>query len=237
MSFYRDYRPSRFSDIIGQGEAIQAVRRSIVAGRQHHSYLLAGASGTGKTSTARVIAMALNCEARGQDGEPCGKCQSCEAVIAGRHADVLEIDATRSRSIDDVKDLCNKAAYAPWGGKFKVYILDEAHQYNMPAFSAMLKLLEETPPYLVVIMATTDYRAIPETIASRCQCVEFKKVEPQNIAYKLGKICASIGLAIDDASLRFIAESSNGNVRTAENLLEQRCYIEPPPQTMELVLA
>ena len=236
MSFYRDYRPSRFQDIIGQGVAIESIKRQIAAGHNHHSYLLHGASGTGKTSTARVIAMALNCENKTFDGEPCGKCSSCESIKRGGHADVLEIDATRTRSIDDVKELCNKAAYAPWGGKFKVYILDEAHQYNMPAFSAMLKLLEEPPPYLVVILCTTSYKDIPETIASRCQGVEFGKVEPQNIAFKLGKICADLCLAIDKAQLQFIAESCNGNVRAAENLLEQRCWLEPPITSMALAL-
>jgi DNA polymerase-3 subunit gamma/tau len=236
MSFYRDYRPSKFGDIIGQSTAIEAVKRSIQAGRQHHSYLLHGASGSGKTTTARVIAMALNCEAKGQDGEPCGVCPSCEAVKESRHWDVLEIDAARTRSIEDVKSLCYKAQFSPMG-KFKVYIIDEAHQFGMPSWSALLKTIEEPPPNIVFIFCTTDYADIPETIRSRCQSVEFGKAEPQNIAFKLGKICASLKLSIDDSSLRFIAETSNGNYRTAENLLEQQCWMQPQPQTMELAIA
>jgi DNA polymerase-3 subunit gamma/tau len=188
MSFYRDYRPSRFADIIGQGEAIQIIKRQIVSGRNHHSYLLHGFSGSGKTSTARIIAMALNCENKNHDNnEPCGVCPSCEAVKNGRHWDVIEIDATRTRSIDDVKDLCYKAMFSPLG-KFKVYIIDEAHQYGMPSWSAMLKIIEEPPPHVVFIFCTTDFKDIPETIASRCQCVEFGKVKPHDIKKKLERI-------------------------------------------------
>jgi DNA polymerase-3 subunit gamma/tau len=158
-------------------------------------------------------------------GEPCGQCPSCEAVINGRHWDVLEIDGARFRGIDDVKELCYKAYFSPMGKK-KVYIIDECHQLTEPAWAALLKIIEEPPPHLVIIFCTTDFLKIPDTITSRCQLFPFTKLEPEQIKNKLNNICHDLGLEPDDRHLDFIAQSSNGNLRTAENILEQVCLLQ-----------
>jgi DNA polymerase-3 subunit gamma/tau len=225
MSFYQQYRPRQFGDILGQEQAIQILKNQARTGSYHHAYLFHGASGTGKTSAARILAMCLNCEALNSNGEPCGKCQSCEAVIQGRHWDVLEIDGARFRGIEDVKELCYKAYLAPLG-KRKVYIIDECHQLTEPAWNGMLKLLEEPPPHLVIILCTTQFQKILDTIVSRCQLYPFTKLKPDQMKTKLESICRSIGITPDPRHLQFIVESAQGNMRTAENTLEQVCQLE-----------
>ena len=225
MSFYQKYRPRQFGDILGQEQAIQILKSQARTGSYHHAYLFHGASGTGKTSAARILAMCLNCEALNSNGEPCGKCQSCEAVIQGRHWDVLEIDGARFRGIEDVKELCYKAYLAPLG-KRKVYIIDECHQLTEPAWNGMLKLLEEPQPHLVIILCTTQFQKIPDTIISRCQLYPFTKLKPDQMKTKLETICRSIGITPDPRHLQFIVESAQGNMRTAENTLEQVCQLE-----------
>lgn len=225
MSFYQQYRPRQFGDILGQEQAIKILKSQVRTGSYHHAYLFHGASGTGKTSAARILAMCLNCEALNGNGEPCGKCQSCEAVIQGRHWDVLEIDGARFRGIEDVKELCYKAYLAPLG-KRKVYIIDECHQLTEPAWNGMLKLLEEPPPHLVIILCTTQFQKIPDTIISRCQLYPFTKLKPDQMKMKLESICRSIGITPDPGHLQFIVESAQGNMRTAENTLEQVCQLK-----------
>jgi DNA polymerase-3 subunit gamma/tau len=225
MSLYQKYRPRQFGDILGQEQAIQILKNQARTGSYHHAYLLHGASGTGKTTTARILSMCLNCESLNGNGEPCGKCQSCEAVIQGRHWDVLEIDGARFRGIDDVKELCYKAYFSPMGKK-KVYIIDECHQLTEPAWAALLKLIEEPPPHLVIILCTTEFQKIPDTITSRCQLYPFTKLNQDDIKIKLESICQSIGIEPDTGHLDFIAQSSNGNMRAAENILEQVCLLQ-----------
>ncbi len=225
MSFYQKYRPRQFSEILGQEQVIQILKNQARTGSYHHAYLFHGASGTGKTTAARVLAMCLNCQSLDSNGEPCGECQSCEAVIEGRHWDVLEIDGARFRGIDDVKDLCYKAYFSPLGKK-KVYIIDECHQLTEPAWAALLKLIEEPPPHLVITLCTTEFQKIPDTITSRCQLYPFDKLEPECIKGKLTRICQTIGIEPDARHLDFIAQSSNGNMRTAENILEQVCLLQ-----------
>ena len=233
MSFYQKYRPHQFADILGQDEVTQVLKNQARTGEYHHAYLFFGASGTGKTSTARILAMSLNCHSPNGDGEPCGKCQSCEAIKAGSHWDVLEFDGARFRGIEDVKELCYRAYLSPVG-KRKVYIIDECHQLTEQAQNAMLKLLEEPPPHLVVILCTSAVDQggrlrldkILETIASRCQLYPFTKLKPEQVKQKLEMICQSIGITPDPRHIQFIVEKAGGNMRSAENTLEQVCQIE-----------
>lgn len=223
MNFYNRYRPRQFSDILGQEQSVAILKRQALIGQYHHAYLFFGASGTGKTTTARILAMCLNCSMDGT-GEPCGECDSCRLIREGSYWDVIEIDAARFRGIDDIQDLCYKAHFSPIGKK-KVYILDEAHQITEAGFNAMLKLLEEPPPHLVIILCTTHFEKIPDTITSRCQLYPFTKLKPGNIKKKLELISQNEGISPDAEHLTFIAESSHGNMRSAENLLEQICKI------------
>lgn len=225
MSFYQKYRPHSFGELAGQGEVVAILQRQAKDHNYHHAYLLFGASGTGKTSTARILSMALNCECMNGTGEPCGECPSCKAIKEGRHWDTLEVDGARFRGIDDVKDLCYKAYFAPFGNR-KVYIIDECHMLTEPAFNGLLKLLEEPPPHLVIILCTTHFEKIPDTITSRCQLYPFTKLKAQDIIKKLAFICQREGLTPDPKHLQFIAESACGNMRSAENTLEQVCQLE-----------
>ena len=224
MSFYNEYRPHQFADVLGQEQSVTILKKQVLTGQYHHAYLFFGASGTGKTTTARILAMCLNCYSLNGAGEPCGKCQSCEQIKAGSHWDVMEIDGARFRGIDDVKELCYKAYLSPLG-KHKVYIIDECHQLTEPAWNGLLKLLEEPPPHLVIILCTTQFTKIPDTITSRCQLYPFEKLKPDLIRGKLERIAQDIGVTPDPKHIQFIVESAHGNMRTAENTLEQVCQL------------
>ncbi len=220
MTFYNDYRPHKFSEVVGQDQVINILHNQAKAHKFHHSYLMSGPSGTGKTTTARILAAALNCATMNGDGEPCGICPSCQAIQKHAHWDVLEVDAPRFRGIDDIKDLCYKAYFTPLG-KYKVYIIDECHMLTEPAWAALLKLIEEPPPYLVIILCTTEYNKVPETITSRCQQYPFVKLKESSILGVLKHVCHEVGITPKDEHLTFIAQSSNGNMRTSLNTLEQ----------------
>ena len=224
MSFYQKYRPQQFADVLGQEQVVAILKNQAKMGNYHHAYLFFGSSGTGKTTTARILASCLNCASLNGDGEPCGECQSCQAIRKGSHWDVQEIDAARFRGIDDIKELAYRAYLAPTG-KHKVYIIDEAHQITEAGFNAMLKLLEEPPPHLVIILCTTHFEKIPDTISSRCQLYPFTKLKGEDIKKKLEFISQKEGIAPDAKHLNFIVETSAGNMRSAENILEQLCHI------------
>jgi DNA polymerase III subunit gamma/tau len=225
MNFYNEYRPHRFSDLLGQEQNVAILKSQTIKKNWHHAYLLYGASGTGKTTTARILAMALNCYQPDPEGEPCGKCASCETIMKGQNWDCVEFDAGRFRGIDDVKDMTYKAYLSPFGNK-KVYILDECHQLTEAAWNSLLKILEEPPPHLVLILCTTDYKKLPPTIISRCQLYSFNKLKPEDIKRKLSTICRNIGQEPDTNSLQFIVEKADGNMRMAENILEQVCVLK-----------
>lgn len=227
MNFYNQYRPHQFSELLGQ-DHITAILKSQVRNRSfHHAYLFFGKSGTGKTTTARILAMCLNCLTLNGDGEPCGKCQSCEAIVKGSHWDVSEIDAARFRGIDDIKELAYRAYLYPLSGR-KVFIIDECQMLTEPAWNGMLKLLEEPPPHLVIILCTTQYEKIPDTISSRCQLFPFDRLKPEHIKGKLEKICQGLGITPDEKHIQFIVETAHGNMRAAENTLEQVCAVKEP---------
>ena len=218
MTIYNTYRPTKFADVLGQA-SIAVLKQQAKAGAWHHSYLFYGASGTGKTTTARILAMALNCESLA-DGEPCGQCLACQQVIRGNHWDVHEIDGANFRGIDDIQELKRKAYLSPFG-KRKVYIIDEAHMLTEPAFNAMLKLLEEPPPYLTIILCTTQKDKIPLTVLSRCQHFPFRTLETSLIRAKISRIVELEGKSLSDESMRHIVDFASGNMRSAENALGQ----------------
>lgn len=219
-NLYNTYRPHTFAGVLGQ-PSIEVLKRQAQTHRFGHAYLLYGPSGSGKTTTARVLAMALNCEGNmNGNGEPCGVCTPCRNIIAGQHWDTIEIDAARFRGIEDMKGLAYKAHFAPMG-KLKVYIIDECQMLTPEAFAVLLKLLEEPPPSLTIIMCTTERAKIPDTIASRCQLYEFGQLSPKYIVQQLAVVCQDIGIPASPEVLQMMAEKANGNCRAALNLLEQ----------------
>ena len=225
MAFYNDYRPRQFDQVLGQDQAISILKKQAGLKSFHHAYLFFGSSGTGKTTTARILACCLNCDSLDGTGEPCGECRSCKAILGSKSWDVLELDGARYRGIDDVKELAYKANFAPMGNK-KVYIIDECQMLSDPAWNGLLKLLEEPPPHLAFILCTTDLAKIPETIASRCQLYPFKKMKPEDIKSKVEMIARGEGIPLDERHAEFIAQTSGGNMRKGENLLEQCLVIE-----------
>ena len=221
MNYYNVYRPRAFAEVLGQEHITSILKRQSIANQFSHSYCFYGPSGSGKTSTARILAMALNC-LNLKDGEPCGECPSCQAIIDGRHWDVQEIDGARFRGIDSIKELCYRAYFAPMG-KCKVYIIDECHMLTPEAWAAMLKLIEEPPPSLCIILCTTNREAIPDTIVSRCQEYPFDGIKPEAIMQKLKLICQRENLKHEEITISTIAQMSLGNLRAAENRLQQMC--------------
>ena len=171
----RKWRPRKFAELVGQEHVVRALTNALDTGRMHHAYLFTGTRGVGKTTIARIFAKSLNCE-RGQSADPCGECSVCTAVDEGRFVDLLEIDAASNTGVDDVREVIENAQYAPSRGRFKVYLVDEVHMLSKPAFNALLKTLEEPPPHVKFIFATTEPQKIPVTILSRCQRFDFRRV-------------------------------------------------------------
>jgi DNA polymerase III subunit gamma/tau len=222
----RKYRPQRFSEVIGQGHVTRTLKNAIEQQRIAHGYIFSGHRGIGKTTIARILAMALNC--RGVDGkadkptpEPCGVCDSCVEVRAGSSVDVIEIDAATNRGIDEIRELRDAARYRPARDRFKIYILDEAHQITDAAFNALLKTLEEPPPHIIFMMATTQAEDIPQTIRSRCQHFSFHAVKFDEIVSQLGSIAAKENIQTDNEALAVLAEAGDGSMRDALSIMDQ----------------
>jgi len=222
----RKYRPQRFSDVIGQDHVTRTLRNAIEQQRIAHGYIFSGHRGIGKTTIARILAMALNC--RGVDGkaekptpEPCGVCDSCTEIRAGGAVDVIEIDAATNRGIDEIRELRDAARYRPARDRFKIYILDEAHQITDAAFNALLKTLEEPPSHIVFMMATTQAEDIPQTIRSRCQHFSFHAVKFDEIVKQLGDIARKENIKTDDEALAVLAEAGDGSMRDALSIMDQ----------------
>ncbi len=218
--FYRKWRPQTLAEIVGQAQVTQTLANALSSGRVSHAYLFYGPRGTGKTSTGRILAKALNCLTNGK-GEPCNECDMCRAITEGRALDVIEVDAASNRGIDEIRDLREKVNYAPNQARKKVYIIDEVHMLTKEAANALLKTLEEPPPYVVFILATTEAHKVPATIMSRCQRFDFRRISRADVTAKLARICQTEGIKLEAEGLNLIAKSTTGSLRDAENLLEQ----------------
>src|ERR687895_703341 len=219
-TLYRKWRPRRFSEIVGQEPVVRTLQRAIETGRVAHAYLFSGPRGTGKTSTAKVLAMGLNC-AEGPTPEPDGTCESCRAIINNSSLDVVEMDAASNRGIDEIRDLRDRVNLAPVAGRMKVYIIDEVHMLTPEAFNALLKMLEEPPEHVVFVLATTEKHKILPTIISRCQSFDFRRPGIETLATKLGEISRAEGIAVEPGALTVIAREGRGSFRDAEGLLDQ----------------
>ena len=219
-TLYRRWRPRRFGGIVGQEPVVRTLRRAIEMDRVSHAYLFSGPRGTGKTSTAKVLAMGLNCE-KGPTPEPDGTCQSCRAIVSNSSMDVLEMDAASNRGIDEIRDLRDKVNLAPVAGRMKVYIIDEVHMLTAEAFNALLKMLEEPPEHVIFVLATTEKHKVLPTIISRCQSFDFRRPSIETLTEKLREISNAEGIEVEPEALTVIARQGRGSFRDAEGLLDQ----------------
>jgi DNA polymerase-3 subunit gamma/tau len=216
----RRYRPQGFADLVGQEVVARALVNALKSNRVAHAYLFTGARGVGKTSTARILAKALNC-VKGPTSEPCNECDHCRLIATGEDVDVIEIDAASNRGIDDVREIRGNVQYAPSRSRFKIYIIDEVHMLSTPAFNALLKTLEEPPPHVKFIFATTEAQKIPITILSRCQRFDFAGIAAARIVERLRQVVAGEGMQADDEALELVARRAGGSMRDAQSLLDQ----------------
>ena len=216
----RKWRPQRFEDVVGQPHVVQTLTNSISAERIAHAYLFSGARGIGKTSVARILAKALNC-ARGPSPTPCNECASCKEITESAAIDVFEIDGASNRGIDEIRELRENVRYLPAKSSYKIYIIDEVHMLTAPAFNALLKTLEEPPPHVIFIFATTEVHRVPITITSRCQLFDFRRIPTAEIMDHLRRMARKEDIQISDVSLRVLAREAGGSMRDAQSLLEQ----------------
>ena len=217
---YRKWRPQSLADLVGQEHVTQTLTNALAQDRVAHAYLFCGPRGTGKTSTGRILAKAINCQKNGQ-GEPCNDCPMCTAITKGSALDLIEIDAASNRGIDEIRDLREKVNYSPTEARRKVYIIDEVHMLTDAAFNALLKTLEEPPAHVIFILATTEAHRLPATIVSRCQRFDFRRISQALVEERLRTICEDEKVEADPWVLRHVARTSDGSLRDAENLLEQ----------------
>jgi len=216
----RKWRPQGFDDLVGQEPITRILKNSLSQNKIAHAYIFSGPRGVGKTSTARILAKALNCE-KGPTPSPCGTCASCAAIKDGSSIDVLEIDGASNNSVDDIRDLREGVKYTPLGSRYKIYIIDEAHMLSTSAFNALLKTLEEPPPHAIFVLATTAAKKIPATIFSRCQHLPFRRISTQKIKERLKHISASENIKISDSAIEMVARAADGSMRDSLTILDQ----------------
>lgn len=223
-ALYRNYRPLKFSDMVGQEHITKTLKNQVVAGRVGHAYLFTGGRGTGKTTSAKILARVVNC-LNPQDGEPCNECEICKEILDGSLTDVVEMDAASNNSVEDIRSIRDEVNFLPTRAKYRVYIIDEVHMLSTGAFNALLKTLEEPPEHVKFILATTEPQKLPMTILSRCQRFDFKRIPEQDIIKRLKIICEDAKINIDEEALKTIAILSEGHMRDAISILE-RCSQE-----------
>lgn len=220
LAIARKYRPATFDEIVGQAHVTRTLRNALANDRIHHAYLFCGARGVGKTTAARAFAKSLNCE-QGPTPDPCGECVSCREITSGSSPDLIEIDGASNNSVDDVRDLRDNVGYLPTRGKYKIYLVDEVHMLSKAAFNALLKTLEEPPRHVVFLFATTEPAKIPDTILSRVQRFDFKRIPVNAVVTRLASIAKAEGAALSEPSLRLIARAGEGSMRDSQSLLDK----------------
>ena len=220
QALYRKYRPQTFDDVVGQAAVTQTLKTQLQSNKLSHAYLFTGSRGTGKTSCAKILAKAVNCE-NSHDGNPCNTCPSCKAIDSGTCMDVLEIDAASNNGVDNVRDLRDDAIYSPSQVKMRVYIIDEVHMLSLSAFNALLKIIEEPPEHLLFILATTELHKVPATILSRCQRFAFRRIGQEEIAERLQYVAYQEGIDLDQSAARVLARLADGGMRDGLSLLDQ----------------
>lgn len=219
-ALYRKFRPDNFEDVKGQDHIITTLKNQIKANRIGHAYLFTGTRGTGKTTVAKILAKAVNCE-HPMDASPCGQCQTCKNISSGASMNVIEIDAASNNGVDNIREIVDEVSYSPAEGKYKVYIIDEVHMLSIGAFNALLKTLEEPPSYVIFILATTEVHKIPITILSRCQRYDFKRITIDTIAARMRKLMDEEQVSIEDKALKYVAKMADGSMRDGLSLLDQ----------------
>ncbi len=237
QALYRRFRPLKFSDVRGQDAIVRTLKNQISTGRVGHAYLFCGTRGTGKTTVAKIFARSVNCANPDEDGSPCGECPSCRAILSGSSINVAEIDAASNNGVDNIREIREEVAYPPTDGKYKVYIIDEAHMLSTGAFNALLKTLEEPPSYVIFILATTESNKIPLTVHSRCQRFDFRRMNIATITGRLAELAAAESIEAKEEALKYIARCANGSMRDAISLLDQcAAFYYAQPLTYEGVL-
>ena len=220
VALYRKFRPQNFEDVKGQEHIVTTLKNQIKADRIGHAYLFCGTRGTGKTTIAKILAKAVNCE-HPVDGSPCNECETCKAISAGTSMNVIEIDAASNNGVDNIREIREEVAYRPAEGRYKVYIIDEVHMLSTGAFNALLKTLEEPPSYVIFILATTEAHKIPITILSRCQRYDFRRITVDTISERLSELMEKEGTEVEEKAIRYIAKTADGSMRDALSLLDQ----------------
>jgi DNA polymerase-3 subunit gamma/tau len=220
LALARKWRPQTFTDVVGQSHIVRALSNALSSGRVHHAFLFAGTRGVGKTTVARILARCLNCE-KGVTAEPCGQCRACVGIEEGRFVDLIEVDAASRTGVDDIRELLDNVQYTPAAGRFKVYLIDEVHMLSKAAFNALLKTLEEPPPHVKFLFATTDPDRLPVTVLSRCLQFNLKRLPNQVVVDRMATICAAEGISAESAALLQLARAGAGSMRDSLSLLDQ----------------